>query len=79
MEPATPYVRGKYYYYRSRLDDAALVFASIPQTNPYFFQSRYFLATIAVKKGDLAGATQGYDALLKMQAPDAGRAKTSRT
>src|SRR4051812_46432710 len=22
MEPATPYVRGKYYYYRSRLDDA---------------------------------------------------------
>ena len=71
MEPATPYVRGKYYYYRSRLDDAALVFASIPQTNPYFFQARYFLATIAVKKGDLASATQGYDALLKMQAPDA--------
>jgi tetratricopeptide (TPR) repeat protein len=71
MEPATPYVRGKYYYYRNRLDDAALVFASIPQTNPYFFQARYFLATIAVKKGDLAGATQSYDALLKMQAPDA--------
>jgi tetratricopeptide (TPR) repeat protein len=70
MEPATPYVRGKYYFYRNRLDDASLVFASIPQSNPYFFQSRYFLATIAVKKGDLAGATQGYDALLKMQAPD---------
>ena len=44
MEPATPYVRGKYYYYRNRLDDAAAVFASIPQTNPYFFQARYFLA-----------------------------------
>ncbi|HEY7372349.1 MAG TPA: tetratricopeptide repeat protein [Polyangia bacterium] len=71
MEPATPYVRGKYYYYRNRLDDAALVFSSIPQTNPYFFQARYFLATISVKKGDLAGATQGYDALLKTQAPDA--------
>jgi tetratricopeptide (TPR) repeat protein len=71
MEPATPYVRGKYYYYRSRLDDAAMVFASIPQTNPYFFQARYFLATIAVKKGDLASATTSYDALLKMQAPDA--------
>src|SRR6188768_2956402 len=71
MEPATPYVRGKYYYYRNRLDDAAGVFGAIPQTNPYFFQSRYFLATIAVKKGDLAGAAQGYDALLKMQAPDA--------
>jgi tetratricopeptide (TPR) repeat protein len=71
MEPATPYVRGKYYYYRNRLDDAAGVFASIPTTNPYFFQARYFLATIAVKKGDLAGAAQGYDALLKTQAPDA--------
>jgi tetratricopeptide (TPR) repeat protein/archaellum component FlaC len=71
MEPATPYVRGKYYYYRSRLDDASLVFASIPQTNPYFFQARSFMATIAVKKGDLAGATQCYDALLKTQAPDA--------
>jgi tetratricopeptide (TPR) repeat protein len=71
MEPATPYVRGKYYYYRGRLDDASLVFASIPQSNPYFFQARYFMATIAVKKGDLAGATQGYDMLLKTQAPDA--------
>src|SRR5215471_19250542 len=71
MEPATPYVRGKYYYYRSRLDDASLVFSSIPQTNPYYFQARYFMATIAVKKGDLAGATQGYDMLLKTQAPDA--------
>jgi len=71
MEPATPYVRGKYYYYRNRLDDAALVFASIPPTNPYYFQARYFMATIAVKKGDLAAATQGYDMLLKTQAPDA--------
>ena len=71
MEPATPYVRGKYYYYRNRLDDAAQVFAAIPQANPYFFQARYFIATIQVKRGDLAGATQGYDALLKLQAPDA--------
>jgi tetratricopeptide (TPR) repeat protein len=71
MEPATPYVRGKYYYYRGRLDDAAAVFASIPTTNTYYFQSRYFLATIAVKKGDLASASQQYDALLKTQAPDA--------
>ena len=71
MEPATPYVRGKYYYYRNRLDEAAQVFAAIPQANPYFFQARYFIATIQVKRGDLAGATQGYDALLKLQAPDA--------
>jgi tetratricopeptide (TPR) repeat protein len=70
MEPAIPYVRGKYYFFRGRLDDAVGVFSSIPQTNPYFFQSRYFIATILVKKGDLAGATQNFDALLKLQAPD---------
>ena len=70
MEPATPYVRGKYYFYRNRLDEATQVFAAIPQANPYFFQARYFIATIQVKRADLAGATQSYDALLKLQAPD---------
>ena len=72
MEPATPYVRGKYYYYRSRLDDARAVFASIPQSEPLLLPG-------ALLPGDDRGqegrpgrrATQGYDALLKMQAPDA--------
>jgi tetratricopeptide (TPR) repeat protein len=71
MEPAIPYVRGKYYFFRGRLDDAINVFAAVPQNNPYFFQARYFIATILIKKGDLAGATQNFDALLKVQAPDA--------
>ena len=79
MEPATPYVRGKYFYYRNRLDEAAQVFAAIPQANPYFFQARYFIATIQVKRGDLAGR----DAGLRRAAEAAGarrrRAKTSRT
>jgi tetratricopeptide (TPR) repeat protein len=70
MEPTVPYVRAKYYFFRGRLDDASMVFASIPATNPYYFQARYFLATIQVKKGDLAGATTAYDDLLKQQAPD---------
>jgi tetratricopeptide (TPR) repeat protein len=70
MEPTVPYVRAKYYFFRGRLDDATTVFASIPATNPYYFQARYFLATIQVKKGDLAGATTAYDDLLKQQAPD---------
>jgi tetratricopeptide (TPR) repeat protein len=70
MEPTVPYVRGKYFFFRGRLDDAAQVFAGIPPSNPYYFQSRYFLATIEVKKGDLAGAMTSYDALLKQQAPD---------
>jgi tetratricopeptide (TPR) repeat protein len=71
MEPTVPYVRGKYYFFRGRLDDAAAVFAVIPASNPYYFQSRYFLATIQVKKGDLAGAMTSYDAITKQQAPDA--------
>ncbi len=70
MEPTVPYVRAKYYYFRGKLDDAAQVFASIPQNNPYYFQARYFLSTIKVKKGDLAGAATGYDDILKMQPTD---------
>ena len=70
VEPTVPYVRAKYYYFRGKLDDAEQVFASIPSNNPYYFQSLYFLSTIKVKKGDLAGASTGYDNLLKMQAPD---------
>ncbi len=70
MEPTVPYVRGKYFFFRGRLDEATQVFGAIPATNPYYFQSRYFLATIQVKRGDLAGAMTSYDALLKQQAPD---------
>jgi tetratricopeptide (TPR) repeat protein len=70
MEPTVPYVRAKYYFFRGRLDDAMAAFGSIPPTNPYYFQSRYFIATIQVKRGDLAGATVSYDAILKQQAPD---------
>ncbi len=70
IEPTIPYVRAKYYYFRGKLDQAEQAFASIPQNNPYYFQSRYFLATIKVKKGDLAGAATGYDDILKMQPTD---------
>ncbi|HEX3902576.1 MAG TPA: tetratricopeptide repeat protein [Polyangia bacterium] len=70
MEPSVPYVRAKYLYFRGRLDEATAVFASIPTTNPYYFQARYFLATIQVKRGDLAGASTAYDDLLKQQPPD---------
>src|SRR5262249_35563769 len=65
-----PYVRAKYFFFRSRLDDAMAAFSSIPPTNPYYFQARYFIATIQVKRGDLAGATVSYDSILKQQAPD---------
>lgn len=70
LEPSVPYVRAKYLYFTDKADDAAPIFNSIPPSSPYFFQARYFLATALVRKGDLAGASVAYDAILKQQAPD---------
>jgi tetratricopeptide (TPR) repeat protein len=70
LEPATPYVRAKLFYFRGKDDDALAGFSTIQPGNPYYFQARYFMATIMVKKGDLAGASVTYDSLLKLQAPD---------
>jgi len=56
---------------RGKDDDAIAGFATIQTNNPYYFQARYFMATIMVKKkGDLAGASVTYDSLPKLQAPD---------
>ncbi len=70
LEPATPYVRSKLFYFRSKDDDALAGYSTIQPNNPYYFQARYFMATVMVKKGDLAGASVTYDSLLKLQAPD---------
>jgi len=70
LEPATPYVRAKLFYFRGRNDDAMAAFSTIQPSNPYYFQARYFMGTIMVKTGDLAGASVVYDSLLKLQAPD---------
>ena len=71
LEPSVPYVRGKYLFFRNRLDDAAAIFQSIPQGHEYYLQSRYFLATVEVKRGELAKAAQIYDDILKVTAEDA--------
>ena len=79
LEPATPYVRAKLFYFRGKDDDALAGFSALPTSNPYYFQARYFIATIMVKKGDLAGASTIYDSTLtKEQAPD-DSARRSRT
>jgi TolA-binding protein len=70
LEPATPYVRAKLFYFRGRDEDALAGFSTVQANSPYYFQARYFIATIMVKKGDLAGAAVTYDSLLKIQAPD---------
>jgi tetratricopeptide (TPR) repeat protein len=70
MEPSVPYVRGKYYYFNGKPDDAMNAFNAIGPGNPYYLQARYFQATIQVKRGDLAGASVTFDSILKTQAPD---------
>lgn len=70
LEPGVPYVRAKYLYFRGNLPDASAGFASIPPSNPYYFQARYFLGTVMVKNGDLAGASTIFDSILKLQPPD---------
>jgi tetratricopeptide (TPR) repeat protein len=70
MEPSVPYVRAKYYYFTGKLDEAMNALNAIPQNSPYLLQARYFMATIQVKRGDLAGASTTYDSILKMQASD---------
>lgn len=67
LEPSVPYVRAKYIYFRGRVDDALAVFAAIPPTSPYYLQSRYFIATALVQKGDLAGALTGFDGVTRVQ------------
>jgi tetratricopeptide (TPR) repeat protein len=69
-EPGIPYVHGKYLYFRGQLAEASRVFATVLPSNPYYFQARYFLATILVKNGDLAAAATAFDAILKLQPPD---------
>lgn len=67
LEPFVPYVRGKYFYFRDKLDDAAAIFAAIPPASPHHVQARYFLGTIEVKRGDLAAAAAAFDGVLKLQ------------
>jgi tetratricopeptide (TPR) repeat protein len=68
--PSIPYVRGKYYYFTGKLDDAMNALNAVGPGNPYYLQARYFQATIQVKRGDLAGASVTFDSIVKSPAPD---------
>ena len=69
-EPEIPYVHGKYLFFRGKYTEATAVFGTVAPSNPYYFQARYFLATILVHSGDLANAAVAFDSLLKLQPPD---------
>ena len=67
LEPSVPYVRGKYLYLRGKADEATGIFANIQPANEYYLQSRYFIGTIQVAKGDLASASTTFDSILRIQ------------
>jgi TolA-binding protein len=67
VEPSVPYVRGKYLFFRDRLDDALAVFNGLPVGHEYYLQSRYFIGTIQVRKGDFATAARSFDDVIKQQ------------
>jgi tetratricopeptide (TPR) repeat protein len=67
LEPSVPYVRGKYLYLRGKADEATGIFVNIQPANEYYLQSRYFIGTIQVAKGDLASASTTFDSILRIQ------------
>ncbi len=67
LDPSVPYVRGKYLFFRDKPDEALAVFDRVPASNTYYLQARYFIATIQVKKPDLAAASTSFDSVLRMQ------------
>lgn len=67
QDPSVPYVRGKYMFFRDRMDEAVAAFTGVAPSNPYYLQARYFLGTIQVKREDLAAAATSFDAILRMQ------------
>ncbi len=67
LEPSVPYTRGKYLFFRDKLDEALSNFQSLPASNPYYLQALYLIGTVQVKKGDLAAATTAFDAVLRVQ------------
>ncbi|MSP61205.1 MAG: tetratricopeptide repeat protein [Myxococcales bacterium] len=63
--PSVPYVKGKYFYFRQRYDDALAAFAQIQAGHTYWFHSQYFIAAAKVAQGKLVDAIGAFDTILK--------------
>jgi TolA-binding protein len=70
--PEAPYVRAKYLYFRERTDEAMAAFDAIPDDHRYGRHARYFAAVCRVKKGDLDGAAQVFERLVRLKARSDG-------
>jgi tetratricopeptide (TPR) repeat protein len=66
--PSVPYVEGKYHFFRGRYNEAQQGFEKIQPGSPYYFQARYFVATVRVQSKDYAGAVPIFENLLTQAA-----------
>jgi tetratricopeptide (TPR) repeat protein len=67
LKPSVPYVRGKYYYFKKRTDDAIAAFRVIPSGQKYYMHSQYFVGASLVRKKDYAGAAKIFQSLLRVE------------
>jgi tetratricopeptide (TPR) repeat protein len=74
IAPEIPYLYGKSLFTRGELDRAFAVFAGLPASSPYYFQARFFLGAIEVRRARYAQAIQHYLGLYQMN-PTAYRGK----
>ncbi len=65
---SVPYVKGKYYYFRQRFDDALAAFKEIGTDHKYWFHAQYFVGATLVAQGKLVDAINVFDGLLKVEA-----------
>ncbi|WP_428267991.1 tetratricopeptide repeat protein [Haliangium sp.] len=64
LRPSVHYVRGKYAFFRDRVEEALGHFAKVPLETDYFFQARYFMGVCYVTLGDLTNAAAVYTDLV---------------
>ena len=62
---SVPYVRGKYFFYNDKVDEAIAQFQLVQKKTKYYFQARYFLGACYVVKKDLAKAVVEYQKLVR--------------
>jgi len=65
---SVPYVKGKYFYFRQRYDDALSAFKEIGTDHKYWFHAQYFVGATLVAQGKLVDAINVFDGLLKVEA-----------
>jgi tetratricopeptide (TPR) repeat protein len=65
---SVPYVRGKYLFSIGDYDNALKAFEQIGAASPYYLQSRYYIGTTYLARGELAAATKVYEDIAKIDA-----------